>query len=283
MRSTLIGVLANCLLAAIKGIAGVLGHSYALIADAMESMLDIVSSLIVWSGLKIASTPPDADHPYGHGKAEPLAAMVVALALVVAAIGIAIQSIREISEPHHTPAPFTLVVLAIIIITKESLFRFVFRVGGEVKSTAVKNDAWHHRSDALTSAAAFIGISIALIGGTGYENADDWAALFACGIISFNGCRLLRPAIAEMMDTAPPSEIEAQIRGVARTVEGVADLDKCYVRKMGFEFYADLHVTVDGELSVRRGHEIAHNVKKAIRRENPRILDILVHIEPAVK
>ena len=281
MHSTLIGVLANALLAAFKGIAGTLGNSYALIADAMESTLDIISSLIVWSGLKIASTPPDDDHPYGHGKAEPLATMVVAVTLIAAAIGIAIQSIREILEPHHAPAPFTLVVLIVVIITKESLFRFVFKVGREVKSTAVKSDAWHHRSDAITSAAAFIGISVALIGGTGYESADDWAAILACGIISFNGCRLLRPAIAEVMDTAPPSEVKAQIRKVASNVQGVVDLEKCYVRKMGFEFYADLHVTVDGELSVRHGHEIAHNVKEAVCLANPRIFDVLVHVEPA--
>jgi len=252
-----------------------------LIADAMESTLDIVSSLVVWGGLKIASAPPDANHPYGHGKAEPLAAAVVALALIVAAIRIAIQSIREILVPHHAPASFTLGVLAGVIVTKELLFRFLFKIGGDVKSTAVKSDAWHHRSDAITSAAVFIGISIALIGGAGYESADDWAALFACGIIGFNGCRLFHPAIAEVMDAAPPDDVETQIRNVAGTVESVVSMEKCYVRKMGFEFFVDLHVTVDGGLSVRRGHEIAHNVKKAVRLANPRILDVLVHVEPA--
>ena len=281
MRSTAIGILANVFLAAIKLSAGILGNSYALVADAIESMSDVVSSLIVWGGLKVAKKPPDADHPYGHGKAEPLAATAVSLALIVAAVGIVIQSIREILTPHHAPEPFTLLVLIIVVVTKESLFRFIFKVGEAVNSTAVKTDAWHHRSDALTSTAAFIGISIALIGGTGYEGADDWAALFASGIIAFNAFRLFRPGLAELMDTTPPADLVAQIRRVASTIGDVDSLDKCFIRKMGFEFYVDLHVVVDGELSVRRGHEIAHQVKDAIRLSNPRISEVLIHIEPA--
>ena len=280
MRTTLLGIFINALLALLKGVAGFLGNSYALIADAIESTSDVASSLIVWLGLKIASKPPDADHPYGHGKAEPLAATIVSLALIGAAITIAIQSTREIITPHHAPAPFTLVVLVAVVATKESLFRFVFKVGVAVGSTAVKTDAWHHRSDAITSAAAFTGISVALIGGPGYESADDWAALFASIIIVFNAYRLLRPAIGEVMDVAPPSEIEAEIRKVASGVQGVVGLEKCYIRKMGFEFYVDLHVAVDGDISVRRGHEVAHCVKAAILVANPRIRNVLVHIEP---
>jgi cation diffusion facilitator family transporter len=280
MRTTLVGVLANALLAAIKAIAGIVGNSYALIADAIESTADIASSLIVLGGLKIASSPPDEDHPYGHGKAEPLAAMVVAVALCTAAIGIAIQSVREIINPHHAPAPFTLVVLLLVVFTKEALFRSVLKVGTSVQSTAMKTDAWHHRSDAITSAAAFIGISVALIGGEGYESADDWAAMFASCIIGYNGYRLLRPAVAEVMDAAPPPHIEDEVRNVARHVEGVAGLDKCFVRKMGLEYYVDLHVIVDGNITVYRGHEIAHKVKDVIRSANPRIANVLVHIEP---
>jgi len=281
MRTTLIAVVVNILLAATKGIAGVLGHSYALIADAVESTMDIISSLVVWSGLRIASVPPDETHPYGHGKAEPLAGIVVALALMGAAIGIAIQSIREIANPHYAPAPYTLIVLVGVIITKELLFRFVFKTGEDISSTALKTDAWHHRSDAITSAAAFIGILIALVGGKGYESADDWAALFASGIIAFNGYRLMRPAIAEVMDAAPPAEIETQVREIAVRVDGVEDLDKCFIRKMGLNYYVDIHVEVDADLTVRRGHEIAHKVKTVLRQSNLKILDVLVHIEPA--
>ena len=280
-RSTLVGIIVNAILALIKGVAGVLGNSYALIADAIESASDVFSSFIVWTGLKIASRPPDKTHPYGHGKAEPIAALVVATALLAAALTIALQSIREIITPHHAPAPFTLLVLVLVVITKESLFRFVFSVGEAVQSTAVRTDAWHHRSDAITSAAAFVGISTALIGGPGYEAADDWAALFASVIIAYNAYRLFVPAFNEVMDAAPPKRIESEVRNAAVSVRGVEGLDTCYVRKMGFEFYVDLHVVVDGEISVRRGHDIAHAVKEAVRLANPRVADVLVHIEPS--
>jgi cation diffusion facilitator family transporter len=280
IHSTLIGVSANAILAAVKAIAGVAGNSYALLADAVESTADIFSTLIVMGGLKIATVPADKDHPYGHGKAEPLASMVVAIALCTAAVAIAIESIREIHIPHHAPAPFTLIVLVLVIITKESLFRFVFRTGECVESTALKVDAWHHRSDALTSAAAFVGISIALLGGPGYESADDWAALFASAVILYNGCRLLVPAVNEVMDAAPHPSIEDETRRVAKEVPGVVALEKCFVRKMGLEYYVDFHVVVDGSISVHEGHEIAHKVKDAIRAANPRITDVLIHIEP---
>ncbi len=281
LRSTVWGILTNTLLAAIKAIAGVLGNSYALIADAIESTTDIASSLIVWGGLKISGLPRDEDHPYGHGKAEPLAATVVSLALFAAAIGIAIQSIREIVTPHHAPEPFTLAVLLVVVIVKETLYRFVFNVGKSIQSTAVKSDAWHHRSDAITSAAAFVGISIALIGGEGYESADDWAALFATGIIVVNAFRILRPAIQEVMDRAPSPDIEHAVREVAGRVAGVVGLDKCFVRKMGFSYYVDLHVTVEGQLTVREGHDIAREVKNAILASRSDIADVLIHIEPS--
>jgi cation diffusion facilitator family transporter len=282
-RTTIIGILVNALLAGIKFLAGILGNSYALVADAVESSTDVFSSLVVLSGLRIAQAPPDEDHPYGHGKAEPLAASVVSVALIVAAIGIAVNSVREIQVPHHAPAPFTLIVLVVVVITKETLFRYVFRTGQSLGSTVIKTDAWHHRSDALTSAAAFIGISIALIGGRGYEEADDWAALFASGVIAFNGIRLLRPALLEAMDTAPSKEIVAQILDSAKEVEGVVGLDKCLVRKMGFDYYVDLHVIVNSAMSVKEAHKIGHDVKDRLRSQYPHIKDVLVHIEPDVR
>ena len=280
MRSTAIGIFVNALLAAVKGTAGFLGNSYALIADAIESASDVISSFIVLSGLKIAAKPRDENHPYGHGKAEPITAVVVAIALIGAAITIAIQSLHEIITPHHAPAPFTLIVLVGVVAVKETLFRFVFRVGQEVQSTAVKTDAWHHRSDAITSAAAFIGISIALIGGAGWESADDWAALFASVIISYNAYKLFTPAMAEVMDAAPSPHLVEDIRKVAMSVDGVIALDKCFVRKMGFDYFVDLHVVVHAELTVRRGHDIGHAVKDAICKSNPQITDVLIHVEP---
>jgi len=280
IRSSLAGVLVNMLLAAVKAIAGILGNSYALVADAIESAFDVASSFVVMGGLKIAAAPPDEDHPYGHGKAEPLAAMVVAVALCTAAIGIAIQSTREIVTPHHAPAPFTLLVLVLVVLVKESMFRYVVGVGRKVASTAVQTDAWHHRSDALTSAAAFVGIGVALIGGKGYESADDWAALLVAGVIFTNGVRLLVPAVQEVMDRAPSPEIEELVRATAERVPGVAGLDKCKVRKSGLSYFVDLHVEVDGALTVSQGHHIAHMVKDAVCAANARVVDVLVHIEP---
>ncbi|MEK6891910.1 MAG: cation diffusion facilitator family transporter, partial [Nanoarchaeota archaeon] len=222
-------------------------------------------------------------HPYGHGKAEPLAATIVALMLLGAALVIIVQSIKELKVPHHAPASFTLAVLVIVVLTKEVLFRFVINVGETTQSTAVKTDAWHHRSDAITSAAAFIGISVALVGGKGYESADDWAALFASAIIIFNAFRLIRPAIGELMDEAPHPSIEENIRKTAGSVKGVMALDKCHVRKVGFDYYADLDIVIDGNLSVKKGHDISHNVKNAVCDSDSRISNVLIHIEPYSK
>jgi cation diffusion facilitator family transporter len=280
LRSTLAGIIVNLCLAAIKGIAGVAGHSYALIADATESLTDVLSSLVVYVGLRVAMRPPDANHPYGHGKAEPMAAVAVSIALFGAAIAIAFESIHEILTPHTMPAPFTLLVLPVVVVAKETMFRFVNRVGSSIGSAAVKTDAWHHRSDAITSALAFVGISIALVGGKGWESADDWAALLASGLIAYNAYLMLRPAVRELGDALPGTRITQEIQPIANTVPGVIDIEKCFVRKMGFDYYVDLHVVVDGNLPVRRGHEIAHQVKDAIQSAYPRVADVLVHIEP---
>jgi len=280
LRTTLIGVAANGALVIIKLISGVLGNSYALIADALESALDIFSSLLVYGGLQVAARPPDEDHPYGHGRAESIAALFIGIFMFGAAVGIAIQSVREIMTPHYSPAPFTLVVLVLVVATKELLFRFVRTVGESTGSTALKADAWHHRSDALTSLAAFIGISLALMMGPGYESADDWAALLACAIIAFNGYSILRPAIAELMDATLYVDIEEKVRQLAVKVRGVKGLDKCRVRKYGLNYVVDLHVVVDGDISVRDGHDIAHRVKDALRQSPLKIADVLVHIEP---
>ena len=279
-RVALFGMIVNFIFATAKILGGFFGNAYVLIADGIESGMDVASSFVIWGGLKVAARPPDATHPYGHGKAEPIAAIIVAVGVLAAAIGLAVQSMREIFLPHHAPAPYTLVILIVVIIVKETLFRYVNRIGRDVESTAVQTDAWHHRSDALTSAAAFIGISVALIGGKRWQSADDWAALFACAVIAANGIRLLRPAFYEIMDTAP-RKIVKSVCSVASSVPGVLEVEKCRARKMGLDFYVDLHVGVDGNMSVHEGHEIAHRVKSAIQQSDSRIADVLVHIEPA--
>ena len=280
LKTTLVGIIASAVLAAIKIFTGVIGNSYALIADGIESLTDIFTSSIVLTGLYFAAKPADEDHPYGHGKAEPFAGIAVSFGIFIAAMIIVVQSVYEIITPHHAPAPFTLIVLVLVIITKEALFRFVIKVGTTVNSVAVKSDAWHHRSDAITSAAAFIGITIALIGGEGYESADDFAALFASVIIIFNAYRIFKPALFELLDTAPPMQIVQKVRDIAVKVENVMGIDKCFVRKMGFDYFVDIHVLVDANLPVHKGHEIAHQVKDQLMNEYSNISDVLVHIEP---
>jgi cation diffusion facilitator family transporter len=280
-RIALFGLVINIVLASAKIVAGLLGNAYVLIADGIESAFDVAGSVIIWSALKFAARPPDATHPYGHGKAEPIAAIIVSVGVLAAALGLAIQSVRELFLPHHAPAPFTLGVLIIAVVIKEVLYRYVIQFGRDVESTAIQTDAWHHRTDAMTSVAAFIGISVALVGGKAWQSADDWAALFACGLIGANGYRLLRPALFEIMDTAPRGEIVDLVREAARAVPGVVDFEKPLIRKMGLSFYVDLHVKVNGGISVREGHHIAHAVKRAIQDSDRRFADVLVHIEPA--
>jgi len=281
LRVTFVGMVVNTLLVAGKMAAGIVGHSHALVADAVESLADIFSSLVVWRGLVVASEPADADHPYGHGKAEPIAAAVVATMLLLAALWIAGTAVREIVRPHIAPAPFTLVVLLTVIVVKEALFRFVLKEATTVESPAVRTDAWHHRSDAITSLAAGIGISVALIGGQGWEAADDWAALLAAGIIGWNGWRLLRPALNELMDASPESGFVDEVRHTAAALPGVVCVEKCVIRKMGYHYYVDMHVEVDPLMTVQRAHEIAHEVKDRVRERFATVRDVLVHIEPA--
>jgi cation diffusion facilitator family transporter len=280
-RATFIGICASALLAIVKILAGVIGNAYALIADGVESVLDIFSSIVVIGSLRLSASEPNERFPFGYGRIEPLGALVVSLILIGAAITIAIESAREISVPRHAPAKFTLAVLLGVIVVKELMFRFLLKAGDEIGSTAVRSDAWHHRSDAITSAAAFIGISIALIGGPGYESADDWAAIAACFVIGFNGIRLFRSALLEVLDVAAPEEIEKKIRDIASSVPGVARVEKCRVRKSGLGYFIEIHVEVKGDMTVRDGHRIAHEVKDALMASELGVFDVAVHIEPA--
>lgn len=274
------GMIANTFLATGKIAAGVAGHSHALIADGVESIADLLSSVIVWRGLVVADQPADEDHPYGHGKAEPIAAAVVASMLLFAGLWIAATAWREILTPHSTPASFTLIVLFAVIVIKESLFRFVLREANSVESTVVQTDAWHHRSDAITSLAAAVGITVALIGGKGYETADDWAALLASLVIGWNGWKLLRNAGNELMDATPDPGILARIREVALSVPNVRHVEKCKARKMGHHLFVDMHVWVDPRMPVAQAHELAHRIKDHVREKQPSIYDVLIHVEP---
>jgi cation diffusion facilitator family transporter len=285
IRSAQLGLLVNTGLAVVKLVAGIVGNTYALVADAVESTADILASVVVWVGLAISAQPPDEDHPYGHGKAEALAAAVVALMLLGAAIGIAIQAVREILTPHHTPAPWTLAVLVAVVVTKWILSRRVHAVGADIGSTAVKVDAWHHMSDAITSAAAFVGISIAVLGsrlagGGRWESADDWAALAASGVITFNAISLLRPALNDLMDRMPGIEVIEPVRRAAESVPGVLAIEKLTARKTGTAYRITLHVQTDPKMPLDEAHVLGGKVKGAIRAAVPQVQSVLVHMEP---
>ncbi len=280
IRSAQAGILTNAGLAVVKILTGLLGHSYALIADGVESVTDVFSSLVLWRGLSLAARSPDKEYPFGYGKAESLSAAVISLLLIGAAIGIALQAVREIITPHHAPAPYTLLVLVLVVAVKETLFRKVFLVGQEVDSPAVKADAWHHRSDAITSAAAMVGISVAVIGGPGWEPADDVAALFASAMILVNGTRLLRPAVQDLMDRAPDQALLEEVVGVAETLEGVLATEKVLARRVGGQYRVVLHVEADPGLSLREAHDLGHRVRNRIVREVPSVMDVLIHMEP---
>lgn len=277
----LMGMGLNAGLCAAKIAAGLIGHSYALIADGFESLLDIVSSLLIWGGLKLAARPPDPSHPYGHGKAEPVAAILGSFLILGAGAGLAVESIQALAAPRPPPAPYTLLVLVVVVVVKQLHSRRVRKLARATSSMAMEADAMHHRTDAITSAAAFLGITVALVGGRGFARADNWAALFACGIIGYNGMLIFWPSVSDLMDTAPPKNIQEQVRNASRAVQGVADIEQCRVRKMGLEYYVDIHVKVDGGMTVTEGHGIAHHVKDAVRQAVPEVADVLVHIEPA--
>ncbi len=280
IRATWFSIIGNTGLAAIKGLAGSFGNSYALIADAIESTTDILSSFLVLFGLKYANRPADKNHPYGHGRAEPLITFLVVGFLITSATIIAYESIRNIGAPHELPRTWTLAVLVPLVIWKEVSFQLVMKKAKETNSSSLKADAWHHRSDAITSVAALIGISVALYLGKGYESADDWAALFASGFILYNSYKILRPALGEIMDEHLYDDLVADIRRISLTVEGIRDTEKCFVRKAGMKYHVDLHAVVDANITVKLGHGIAHALKDTLRRELPQLGHVSIHIEP---
>ncbi|HEY9184122.1 MAG TPA: cation diffusion facilitator family transporter [Salegentibacter sp.] len=280
IQASFLSILGNAVLAVVKFVTGIFGNSYALIADGIESTTDVFSSFLVLLGLKYSSKPPDENHPYGHGKAEPLITFAVVGFLVVSATVIAYESIDHIRTPHKTPESYTLIVLAVIVIIKEVFYRFFSKKGDETKSTSLKADAWHHRSDAITSLMAFIGISFAILMGPGYETADDWAALLASGFILYNAYLILRPALGEVMDEHMFDDMIADIRETSEKVPGVLETEKCLVRKTGMHFHVDLHIIVDAHITVKEGHDIAHDVKEELLSELPEIFDVLIHVEP---
>ena len=280
VKTTYFSIISNAGLALVKGLAGYFGNSYALIADAIESTTDIFSSCLVLFGIKYSNRPADKNHPYGHGRAEPLITFLVVGFLITSATIIAYESILNIKTPHDLPKPFTLFILAAIIVWKEMSYRFVIKKSKETHSSSLKADAWHHRSDAITSISAFIGISIALIFGKGYESADDWAALFSSAFILYNSYLIFRPALGEIMDEHLYDDLLSEIRRVSSTVDGIIETEKCFIRKAGMKYHVDLHAVVNANITVKAGHDLAHLLKDTLRAEIPSLGHVLIHIEP---
>jgi cation diffusion facilitator family transporter len=279
-RPVLYSLLLNLLFTLSKGVAAFYGSSNALMADAGESLSDVLTSAIVWVGIKTSVKKPDADHPYGHGKAEPISTVLVSIFLISAAVLIANRGWQSLNHQASIPKPYTLIVLSLVIIFKEFTYRYLSRKGKKVNSNAMLAEAWHSRSDALTSLLAFIGITIAIVGGQKYVAADAFSSLIASLIIAFNGLKIFRGGLNELMDAAPPEALVAQVRRIAEGVEGVKRVEQCKGRKMGAYYLVDMHIEVDGSLSVREGHHLAHKVKDAVKSQLPAIHDILVHVEP---
>lgn len=270
----------NAVLALIKIYAGIQGHAQALVADGLESAADVVSSLIVLWGISLAARPADHDHPYGHGKYDSLASVAVAGMLLAAAAWIGVDNIHRMVTPHPAPHAYTIGVLLGVIAVKGVLHYRLRAAGKKVESNSLHGEVIHQHADILTSAAALVGILIAVLGGPAYANADSWAALVACVVIIYNAARLVRPAVDEIMDASVSNETVEAVRKLAGDTDGVDGIGKCRVRKSGFGLLVDIHVKVPGELSVRIGHDVAHAVEDRLRGSNLGVQDVIVHIEP---
>lgn len=282
LRATAVGLVLNLLLAAAKLLAGVLGNTYALIADGLESLTDALSSLLVLGSLRYASRPPDENHPYGHGKAEALAALAVSCLLMALGLGVGVQAVRGIvtGSASGIPAFWTLPVLIGVVVVKETLFRLMARTGAKSGSTLVHADAWHNRADAITSLAAAIGIGVALLGGPRFAIADDLAAVLASSIVLINAIMLFRQPFLELTDATAPDDLLASVRAAAGEVEGVG-VEKLRARKSGQRYFVDMHLHVAPTMKVEAAHALAGKVRAHVRERVESVADVLIHIEPA--
>ncbi|MFN9719187.1 MAG: cation diffusion facilitator family transporter [Planctomycetota bacterium] len=283
-KNTILGFIASVVLSIVKLIAGIFGRSSALVADAVESFADTLGSMLVWQALRMASKPADDKHPYGYGKAEAVAALLVGGMLIVAALYIVMKAFHEIMIPHDPPEAWTLLVLVVIVAVKEILFRVVMQGADEFESDAARADAWHHRSDAITSAAAMIGVSMAVWGPRwfGIQSlvlADEAAAILASGVILITATHLMRPALGELLDASSP-ELASRVVEIAAAIDGVRFIEKVLVRKSGAGYHLDMHLQVDPDLSIRVAHSLAGKVKATLRQQLPNLTGVLIHVEP---
>lgn len=280
-RAALLGLVVNVLLAIIKLIGGIFGQSFALIADAVNSLGDVVATVIVLVALRVAQAPADDEHPYGHTRAEGIAASNVAVLIIVSALVVGWEAITRLGEPAHAPRLWTLGIAGANVVIKEALYQYKIRVGRRNNSTAIIANAWDHRADAFCSLAVLAGLTIVAIGGRDYRWADEAASLVVVAAIIWSGSTLFLKAAHELMDVQADPEFVEQLRQAARGVAGVADVEKLWVRKSGLEYFADIHIEVAPHMSVAQGHDIGHAVKDHLVHTFPTLRDVMVHLEPS--
>jgi len=278
--AVLFGLFSNLALIAIKAVAGILGNSFALLADAVESATDALSSLFLWMGLRYAQRPPDENHPYGHGRLEPLLTFLVVAFLLGSALSIGIQGYLNLKNPQTLPKPFTLVVLLGIIAWKEATFHYIRLKAKRLHSSVLQVEAWHHRSDALSSLFALVGIGMAWILGPDFAWLDEAAALISALILVLNAYRIFRKAFSEIMDEDVYQPLANRILEIGESLPFIMGIPTCRIRKLGTRYYVDLHVWVDPSMSVAQSHAHAHDLKDCIMADQPQIQDVLIHVEP---
>ena len=280
-RVALAGMIVSGTLAAIKITAGLMGHSTAVVADGLESTADVFASGIVLFGLTLAAKPADWNHPYGHGRVETLTGLFIGFLLAIAGVGISVNALRLLGRPSTAPAAFVIWPLIGSAVVKSVLSAVKFHFGRKMRSSALLADAWNDCVDIISAMAALLAVSLSILSPDRFRGADHWGAFGVGLIVISTGLRVTRDTAMQLMDTMPDQQSMANIRRVALTVPGVRGVEKCFARKTGLQYHVDLHLEVDPEITVRRSHEIATNVRIAIKETLHWVADVLVHVEPA--
>lgn len=279
-RAALLGLAINLSLGIVKLVGGILGSSFALISDAVNSLGDSLTSLVVLGGLWYAQRPPDEEHPYGHTRAEAVAASNVALLIIISALFVGWEAITRSEIHQQLPPVWTLWIAGGNVVIKLVLYDYKLRVGRRTKSSVIIANAWDHRSDAMCSLAVLIGLGVIRWGGPAYAGVDVVAALVVVVVIVWSGVELFRNSVSELLDPQADAELVQRVRERAMAVSKVRGIDKLWVRKTGVEYLVDIHIEVDGRLTVEEGHRIGHVVKEKLIQEFACLRDVLVHLEP---
>ena len=280
IAAALLGLVVNLALGTVKLVAGLVANSFALLSDAINSWGDVFTSVVILFALRFAQRPPDDEHPYGHSRAEAIAASNVALLVLLSALGVGYEAIRRLGMPHPLPPLWTVGIALANVVIKECLYQYKMRVGRRLNSAALLANAWDHRSDAFCSAAVLVGLLLVWWGGPRWISMDEVAALFVVVAIVWSAGRLFYQSLIELMDVQADPEIVNRVRQAASSVTGVAGVEKLWVRKSGLEYFVDIHIEVDPQLTVAAGHRIGHAVKDELLRQFHMLRDVLVHLEP---